>query len=178
MFVTQVCVTCAMVSLSRDLCYPFWSPFSPEPQSGSMSTATEVRYYGHNKLNHHNLVVSSRLGNSYIQVTVTSRWACMGVCLLSLRFIDSWVSFETVFVLSYCSLCRLHGFFALCCLFSLLSSLHHTLVQQYIYFSFISGKKVIHQYHRHSHSLSFFFLCADFVIKTDRMPLGWLLFLS
>ena len=45
--------------------------------------------YGHHKLNHHNLVVSSRLGNSYIQVTVTSRGACMGVCLLSLRFIDS-----------------------------------------------------------------------------------------
>lgn len=47
------------------------------------------RSEGHNKLNHHNLVVSSRLGNSSAQATVTSRGACMGVCLLSLRFIDS-----------------------------------------------------------------------------------------
>ena len=73
MFVTQACVTCTMELLSQDLCSPFWPSFSPEPQSGTMSTATEVRNYDHNK---HNLVVSSRLGNSYVQVTVvTSRGA-------------------------------------------------------------------------------------------------------
>ena len=76
MFPSQIFATetCTMELLSRDLCSPFWPSFSPEPQSGTMSTATEVRNYGHNKLNHHNLVVSSRLGNSYVQVTVvTSR---------------------------------------------------------------------------------------------------------